>query len=249
MPLSSNSLIHFTKTKTALKGILGSSFKVKYCLEEIHTRSAMYDAAIPMVSFCDIPLSEIKNHIKNYGCYGIGLKKNWARRHGLNPVLYLEQSSQLADHTLDVLYDKVFKGKEMRTTNSTGLALADVFRYIKNYEGELKRSNKLIKKIYRFSDEREWRFCPDKNSLRTAPYLINYVTAYKRNKEKFNKKLNHIRLRFTPDDITYIIIKNDSEIMEVIQHLENSKGNRFSLEQIRRLTTRILTSDQIMTDI
>lgn len=251
MALSSNSLIHFTKSKSSLKGILENDFRVKYCLEKVKTKNLMFDFAIPMVSFCDIPLSEIKNHQKNYGCYGIGLTKNWAKMNGLNPVLYLDTHSNLAEHTLDVIYDKTFTNSNS-TLNKTKLALADFFRYVKNYQAPLIRNKKMIDKNYRFSDEREWRYCPEKSSLKGNPYIIDDEKTYKnyiKTKNSFNNKLDNIRLSFSPDDITYIIINDDSEIIEIIQHLEKCKGKRFSLEQIRRLTTRILTTSQIKSDI
>lgn len=87
MPLSSNSLIHFTKNKSTLCGILENDFKIKYCLETINAKRHQYIGAVPMVSFCDIPLSEVKDHIKKYGAYGIGLSKQWGIKNGLNPVL------------------------------------------------------------------------------------------------------------------------------------------------------------------
>lgn len=251
MPLSSNSLIHFTKNKSNLKGILENDFRVKYCLEKVITKDTVYDFVIPMVSFCDIPLSEIKNHQKNYGCYGIGLTKRWAQKNGLNPVLYLDTSSKLAENTLEVIYDKTFTNPSSGL-NRTKLALADFFRYVKNYQAPLIRNKKIINQNYRFSDEREWRYCPEKASLFDNPYLIDDKKTYDkyiRNKNIFNSKLINIRLEFLPDDITYIIINNDSEIIEIIQHLEKCKGKRFSLEQIRRLTTRILTTEQIKSDI
>jgi len=105
-------------------------------------------------------------------------------------------------------------------------------------------------KDYRFSDEREWRFCPTKVQLKGIPYLLNNTNAKTATqKKKFNLAILSLKLQFNPDDISYIIIKNDSEIIEIIRHLENVKGNRFSHEQIRRLTTRILTFDQINTGI
>lgn len=249
MSLSSNSLIHFTKNKSTLKGILETDFKIKYCIETVDTKSHKYIAAVPMVSFCDIPLSEIKNHIKKYGSYGLGLKKEWAIKNGLNPVLYLESGSNLADHTLDILYDVVLKDTKVKDLDSAALALADIFRYIKNYQGELIRNGNLIDSEYRYSDEREWRFCPEKNVLKDNEYLIDDHDDYKTHKEKYNSKISHLRLKFSPDDISYVIIKNDSEITEFVRYLETTKGKKYTLEQIRRLTTRIFTVEQIMTDL
>ena len=49
-----------------------------------------------MVSFCDIPLSLAKDHIKTYGSYGIGMMKEWGIKNNLNPVVYIERDSLLA---------------------------------------------------------------------------------------------------------------------------------------------------------
>ncbi len=97
MPLSSNTLIHFTANKEALKGILADNFKLKYCKEVLNwgDKSPM-ELYVPMVSFCDIPLSQIKEHISRYGHYGIGLTREWAVANKLNPVLYIQPGSSLA---------------------------------------------------------------------------------------------------------------------------------------------------------
>jgi hypothetical protein len=248
MALSSNSLIHITKTKTGLKGILSNDFKIKYCLEKTQSDTFDYIFGVPMVSFCDIPLSQVKNHIKSYGSYGIGLSREWAKRNGLNPVLYIEKNSVLAEHTFDVLYDKILDNKKVEDLTETELALADFFRYTKNYEGELKRSGKLINENYRFSDEREWRYCPEKEVLKKSPYIIDKHEDYIKNKAKYNSPISNLRLKFTPDDITYIIIKSEKEISEFVRFLEDIKGKKFTLEQVRRLTTRIITSEQIQSD-
>jgi hypothetical protein len=100
MGLSSNTLIHFTKSIKALSGILTEHFKIKYCQEIVYSISDNSKLIVPMVSFCDIPFSQIINHIDSYGYYGIGLKKEWAEKNGLNPVLYIEKNSLLSDNII-----------------------------------------------------------------------------------------------------------------------------------------------------
>lgn len=96
MPITTSSVFHFTDSLQHLQGILKQGFKVHCCKEKI--RGVMKDdayMAFPMVSFCDIPLSEVKEHINSYGEYAVGLTKEWAARKHLNPVLYLEHDSTL----------------------------------------------------------------------------------------------------------------------------------------------------------
>jgi len=103
MAISSNTLFHFTKTKENLLGILQDTFHPRYCLEKFGVGDMETEAAIPMVSFCDIPLSQIKNHLKIYGRYGLGLSKRWAKKRGLNPVLYLRKKSTFSRHIESIL--------------------------------------------------------------------------------------------------------------------------------------------------
>jgi len=244
MGLSSNSLIHLTKNKNSLMGILQEEFKIKYCLETIRTSKGPFTAAVPMVSFCDIPLSEIKNHIKSYGEYGIGLKKVWAKRKGLNPVLYLDSNSTLGGDFLNAAKE-ILSGKKFSTYTETETAIGDLLRYMKNYEGELLRDGLTISD-YRFSDEREWRYVPNRKVASMAIGLKEYDTVEK--KEKANSLLGTLSLGFEPNDIAYIIIKNESEISEFIQSLEDAKGKKYPFHDVKRLTTRIITTDQILND-
>ncbi len=64
-----------------------------------------------------------------------------------------------------------------------------------------------------------------------------------------NTQLKDLRLHFEPNDIKYIIIKNDAEIAEVVNHLRRAKGTNYYYADVERLTTRILTCEQIMSDI
>ena len=94
----SRTLFHFTKDLDVLKSILKHGFFPKYSLEDIAWFVAQeIDAvAFPVVSFCDIPLSRITDHVKFYGQYGIGMKRQWGITNGFNPIVYVSETSDLA---------------------------------------------------------------------------------------------------------------------------------------------------------
>lgn len=95
MRLSSTSLFHFAKKEEYLLDTLERGFIPRYCLEEItymersFESDERYEAAFPMKCFCDIRLSQTKNHSKKYGEYIIGMKKQWAINSGAAPVTYV----------------------------------------------------------------------------------------------------------------------------------------------------------------
>jgi hypothetical protein len=238
MGLSSNSIIHFSNKK-GLEGILGKNFGMKYCKETLYTNySDPIELYVPMISFCDIPLSETKEHIGKYGNYGIGLTKEWAKNNNLNPVLYIEQNSYLTRSYISVFKDTK-DTKEMTAKKNT----LNILRYMKNYEADLLRGRKITKN-YRFSDEREWRYVADINSA-NIKFLI---TKAEYDKNKHGRLLPNVSLKFEPRDIKYIIIKNDNEIEHFINLLRNAKGKTYTQFDIERLTTRIITAEQIKSD-
>lgn len=247
MPLSSNSLIHFTNDKEFLKGILENNFKIFNCNESIVLGGRRYSWVIPMVSFCDIPLSEIKDHISKYGHYGVGMTKEWAIKQGLNPVLYMAQNSMLSESYRKAWCNAIERSHDDDNWSEDERNLCDTLRYIKNYEGDLERKGVTLKD-YRFSDEREWRYVPPYSEEYEFLMSREWYTSYN-NKSEADYKLMTLRLKFEPSDIKYIIIDNDTEIGEFIDHLRRAKGKNFTLHEVERLTTRILTVDQIMSDI
>lgn len=244
MGLSSNSLIHLTNTKESIIGILQDNFKIKYCLENINTPKGRIEGAFPMISFCDIPLSEIKKHIGKYGSYGIGLKKEWAKKNGLNPVFYVDNTSFVGGQFRESAKE-VLAGKKTDELANHEIAIFDLVRYMKNYQDKLNR-NGVVEENYRYSDEREWRYIPDFKTIEPYQSLKDYDTIGK--KQNANSKLADFRLYFEPNDISYIIIEKESEISEFIDVLRKSKSKKYSMDDVERLMTRMITTEQILTD-
>lgn len=245
-----STLFHFTKEKEALFGILASNFKISYAKETIVGRSQTKVFHVPMVSFCDLRLSEVATHMKRYGKYGIGMSKQWAVSKGLNPVAYWSSQARLIDNIqkkLEADYADIFGEvdtvKTIHKTRNYG-NLIDVFRFVKNYEGRLVRASGKVIDPYRFADEREWRYVPeDKDQF--PPFLSEGA-----NKRDYNNQICE-RLEFVPDDIRYIIVSDEEERLEMIEHIKvgTEKGMKYGNEAVVRLTSRILTAEQIWNDV
>lgn len=245
-------LFHFT-SKDGLRSILEETFKVSYARERIEGKSSVREFGVPMISFCDLKLSELKVHMGKYGRYGIGLKKEWANKHGLNPVLYVSKHCEFTDNfnaALNGIYrhlNKLTDGDHFKGLSSDYMKIFDAYRYLKNYEGTLKRSGEEISD-FRFADEREWRFVPSIDRSDIQPFVAISNIRTKKQKNEYNMKVDSIRLPFSPNDIKYLIVENDDEITELISHLRNVKRG-FDQDTIDRLSSRILTAEQINNDV
>lgn len=246
MGLSPSTLFHLT-SKDGLKGILEDNFKLKYCKELISHNEKPIEIAVPMVSFCDIKISEITEHISKYGEYGIGLSKDWAFSKDLNPVIYMNHNSVFCNKLITSM--RTINGSESISLDDR-MNVSNFIRYIKIYEGELNRKGNIISN-YRFADEREWRYVPNMEfkDSKFPPYInLSKDLPETFNMKKENEKLIDERLIFEPNDILYILVRTEDEIDEIIQHIKTAKGKNFSLFDIERLTTRILSCERIFND-
>ncbi|MEN2413243.1 abortive infection system antitoxin AbiGi family protein [Flavobacterium mesophilum] len=252
--LHPNILFHFTN-KVALFGILRDTFKISYAREQIIGPKNRKEFAVPMVSFCDLKLSELKKFIDDdYGKYGIGLTKEWANRNNLNPVMYISRHCNVTDNLIngiEGIYRHLNSLNSMEEITRLGedyKNIIDIYRYIKNYDGELKRKNKPLEPNYRFADDREWRYVPNINTININPFIPISRIRTSEQKQQLNATMNHLGLNFQPEDIKYLIVEKEEEIIELINHLESVKG-RFDIQTRRRLSSRILTIEQIQNDI
>lgn len=245
-------LFHFT-TKDSLWGILSGTFSVSYSKEKIVGKRKSIELHIPMVSFCDLKISELKSHMEKYGNYGIGLKKEWANTKGLNPVFYVNKSSPFTGSFIRAVGDlrKYTDNVEgiisKAMAGGTYMDVFNVYRYMKNYEGNLVRRSGKVTKNYRFADEREWRYVPSLDE-KVIPFLPGGDDWNIEDLEVLMGTTKPRNLHFQPDDIKYLIVENENDISSMISHLKSAKS-RFDRNTIERLVSRILTVDQINNDV
>jgi len=248
MAVSANTLFHFTKKKEGLEGILLKQFHPKYSLEDLSNaipESQVFAARIPMVCFCDIPFSQIKEHINFYGDYGIGLrKKGWGIRKGVSPIIYIPANSisagliqKMTSEVRNLLKDKIEK-------DSIHHHLPDFYKYIKAYDGlALNRKDKKMESRI-FYNEREWRYVP-----KDFPVLPEKLTQGTDIEEENKKMIEKHSLRFTARDIKYIIVRRESEIPYFVKFIETKLKKQFNLSDRKLLVSKLISAEQIREDM
>jgi hypothetical protein len=245
MAISTNSIIHYTDSFEILTSILDEGFRIKYCAEKLKLGpTGISNAAHPMLSFCDIPLSDSEQHFDAYGKYGIGLSKKWAINMGVNPVLYVDKNSLFA-----ITLNEMLKERRKSKTNLTSKQKAEILRiksYAKNYSGLLKRKD-VNDPNYRFYDEREWRLVPNKEDINNAKFSLS-LKEYEKKKDSYNDIMKDCRFMFLAKDISYIIIRTTDEIPRMINFLRNKYATRCTAKDLDILFSKICSTEQIVED-
>ena len=249
--ISSASLFHFTDTLDKLRSILKEGFKPHYSQENLEMFGLPNCLGIPMVSFCDIPLSQTERHSKEYGYYALGLQKKWGTKKNISPIHYIFDGSICAT-ILSEISRKLSSGDVLceyrcfKFNPQTAL-----FFYAKPYKGKSSKT----KKSLAFYNEREWRYVPFADptlGIMKIPSGVQPMLSEKNYKtieavDSMTKKLqDHYRLTFHADDIKYIIVKKENEIPQVVDDI--SKNLCCSEEARKKLITRMISMKQIQED-
>ena len=273
-PVSASSLLHFTKSQSSLLGILEKGFRYSYCYEEynkaiifnnnnkdyakffIGENGTKRGVAIPMISFCDIPLLRAQEHAKYYGKYIIGIDKGYAEDlySRLNPVLYV------FSNRMDISLCDVSVSKDNFYNNGTHdyrQSVNHLIAYSKRYRGfDIYRNKETC-----YYNEREWRIVLEEgNGDYEAPWIWNIdfksKEEYKKYIGPYNKKLysskgaylKFIEFNEKRDEnhfcnfITQIVVKKEKEIPELIKYILNTKNKLFGYEGISDNARKILVS-------
>ncbi len=244
-----------------LLDILKNFFVPRFCLENypnlISGSDKEFRLAFPMTCFCDLPLSQLHEHLDFYGGYGIGLKKEWGIVNKINPVLYLHQNSDLSSYIRSLLAgfregrdrNKGNGNENAGFSDTSGMfSILSILRHVKLYDGYVKDGRRDMYK--RFYDEREWRWVPFLTDNKNTDILS--LTEEEFNDLPVRLKADSevagmAKLSFAPNDIKYIVVSAENEIMTIMKLIERIYES-YDIELIKLLYTKIVSAEQIKED-
>lgn len=286
MKSSSASLFHYTKQANGLLGIIERGFRYSYCFEQFDetiarfiSRPAVemakllgscdekYGIAIPMICFCDIPISRADSHRDNYGDYCIGINKDVVRSQmpNINPVLY--QSSSWIMHALKTLVESIpcqeqiddyFKqAKSITQGKNTVDNASEIIKARRS--GILPRLNfdaipavkmllSLVKTDISKYDEREWRVFWEEN----IDIVFDLTEElFNQRRSEYNMKICDRYATFDSNIINHIIVPTENCVQCIIDKIKNSAtilGKTATNDEKELLITKITTFERIDSD-
>ena len=250
MAESANTLFHFTSIG-ALKGILKNCFYPKYRKENLSVatpRISKYKAShVPMVCFCDLPLSRIRQHIEFYGEYGIGMRKEgWGIERGISPIIYLPEPSHSSIQFQNIAAEIGLKLKNKDDRKAIRKQLQNFYKYIKPYDGEVWHKRKKRNVKVTFYHEREWRYVPEDFPV-ISDEMANSKLISRSNDEM---KAKEHRLGFETKDVKYIVVRTEGEIKRFAEFIQNSLSDEtFKENEKNLLISKLISAEQIKEDM
>ena len=267
-PINASSLLHFTNSMDALKGILEKGFRFSYCCEKVSTTINMNELhpeganffrpsphinshiAIPMICFCDIPLTRAKSHSNLYGDFIVGVDKDMAITvfgDNINPVMYrTSQTIGLALHDLSVI----------KATIDNVDGCYNYKRSLNQLIGNTKPYNGTVNgKDYCFYNEREWRILiPFDYSEDTKWYWNLSQEEFDAKKDEMNQILHSSKYTYRGltthiDDedtliqfITHIVVDTEANIPEIVEFILNEEQPLFGYPKLSKRVRNLLVS-------
>lgn len=254
-----NHIFHYTSYFPDLQNIIRQGFIPSYCNEEIGDKKYL----TPMVSFCNIPISEVDNYMR-YGKNGIGMSLEWAIEKQLTPVTYTHKNSPyhkiLASLSLMKLHQGINEIFEGDRKNFLGIDILEdmaldqksliyksnlkLLQFLKNWE-TLYKGEKII--TYQ---EREWRYVPIDSKV--VPIIEEDHSDYESYMDKEKKPKPHL-----PDyplkidhlsDIKYIVVTTEKQRGNIIGTLNKRFTEQETTLALLQGKLSILTASQIRND-
>ncbi len=279
--LHANTLFHFTPKLEFLKSIIKNGFYPRYSYEKffggldglrdyirntlgeeyVNHELAIENIGIPMVCFCDIRLSRIRNQVNSYGYYSIGLEKEWKNQAELSPVFYLDTKNSATYHLINslvgigvIMLDKTYP--EDSYIRNLKANLLDLGSFIKQYEGYKwnPTSYEYDDTLIKFYNEREWRYVPPIQILREQgkkglppAFLVAKFFEKREILNELNQGLqNRFQLKFSPYNVKYIIVKENSEVEDLIEFIDSIED--YTEIEKKILHAKLLSMEQVFED-
>ncbi len=186
-------LIHITSCFEKIKSILiEGGLRLKYCEEEFCLPSRKISQRVhPMVCFMELNIHQLKVKKITYGKYGIAFTPEWIINNNIQPVMYMEKHSQVANALASLLVQRrrLLKGHPLR------LPIMAIACFVKNTVGY---NSHCDIEDFLFKEENEWRYVPTKKQI-GGGFISESRKVFlnsKETKERYNRKLSAFPLKF-----------------------------------------------------
>lgn len=73
-------------------------------------------------------------------------------------------------------------------------------------------------------------------------------STYEKDIENYKKKISKYGLKFSLEDISYIIVKNENDIPQLVDKISRIFNSEAEQKSLKILLTKIITSEQIISD-